>query len=297
MFFIFGLAFVSQFAGTVFLGTKVAKSTFYGLFNVPIIQNEPNQISIMICAGVLGAIIWNLITWVRKIPSSSSHAIICGLMGPFIMNYGFYIINLKGLILSVLIPLFTSPIIGYIIGYYIYKLNEKIFIGRSCRIKKFLQGIQISTCVLINAFQGSNDAQKGIGILALLLIITAGAHNFYVPEYIIILAALTIVLGLILGGMKMIRSVGKKIYSVRTLHSMSAQVASTLVIGAASLLGFPVSGTQIVNSSIFGVGAADRPAGVGWLYAKEMLIAWLITIPASFFISSLFYFLFRWIGG
>lgn len=218
-------------------------------------------------------------------------------MGPFIMNYGFYIINLKSIILSVLIPLFTSPIIGYIIGYYIYKFNEKVFIGRSCRIKNLLQGIQISTCVLINAFQGSNDAQKGIGILALLLIITSGANDFYVPKYIIILAALTIALGLILGGMKMIRSVGTKIYSVRTLHSMSAQVSSTLVIAAASLLGFPVSGTQIVNSSIFGVGAADRPAEVGWLYAKGMLTAWLITIPASFFISSLFYFLFSWIGG
>lgn len=297
VFLIFVLAFLSQFLGTFLLGTKVAKSTIYGLFNVDQIRQNPREAAVMICAAVLGAIIWNIITWVASIPSSSSHAIIGGLMGPFVMHFGFSVINAKGILLSVLLPLFTSPMIGFCFGFFIFKLNEILFGGRSVKIKKLFQGLQISTCVLINAFQGSNDAQKGIGILALLLIVHTGAQGFFVPQYIMFFAALTIALGLILGGMKMIKSVGTKIYNVKSLHSMSAQMSSLAVIALASILGFPVSGTQIVNSSIFGVGAADRPNAVGWLYAKDMLTAWLITIPASFLISSVFYFICQRIGG
>lgn len=294
---IFILAFLSQFFGTFLLGTKVAKSTVYGLFHVDRIRQDPHAVAAMVCAAVLGAVIWNIITWVAGIPSSSSHAIIGGLMGPFVMHFGFSVINVKGILLSVLLPLFTSPMIGYCFGFFIFKLNEILFGGRSVKIKKLFQGLQISTCILINAFQGSNDAQKGIGILALLLIIHTGAQDFFVPQYIMFFAALTIALGLILGGMKMIKSVGTKIYNVKSLHSVSAQMSSLLVIAMASILGFPVSGTQIVNSSIFGVGAADRPNAVGWLYAKDMLTAWLITIPTSFLISSALYFIFQRIGG
>lgn len=251
----------------------------------------------MICAAVLGAIIWNMITWVGSIPSSSSHAVVGGLMGPFVMKFGFSVINGKGILLSVLLPLFTSPMIGFLFGYLIFRFNEFIFGGRSVRIKKLFQGLQISTCVLINAFQGSNDAQKGIGILALLLMIHTGSAEFAISQNIMLISAFTIAFGLVLGGMRMIRSVGTKIYSVKSLHSLSAQTSSLLVIGLASILGFPVSGTQIVNSSIFGVGSADRPNAVGWLYAKDMLTAWLITIPASFLISSALYWIFHLIGG
>jgi PiT family inorganic phosphate transporter len=109
----------------------------------------------------------------------------------------------------------------------------------------------------------------------------------------VFLSAFLIAFGLVMGGMKMIKSVGTRIFSVRSLHSVSAQIASMLVVAAASLSGFPVSGTQIVNSSILGVGAADRPNAVGWIYAKNMLVAWFVTIPASFLLSAGFYLVFR----
>lgn len=269
----------------------------YGLFRISPILQDPREVSAMISAAMLGAIIWNIITWIIKIPSSSSHAIVGGMLGPFVMKFGFSVINAKGLLFSVLLPLFTSPIIGFIFGYFIFKLNEVVFGGRSVRIKKMFQGLQVSTCILINAFQGSNDAQKGIGVLALLLMICSGSSDFSVSQNIMLVSALTIALGLVLGGMKMIKSVGTKIYNVKSLHSLSAQLSSLFVITAASVMGFPVSGTQIVNSSIFGVGAADRPNAVGWLYAKDMLTAWLITIPTSFLISSGFYWIFHRIGG
>lgn len=290
---IFILAFISQFFGVLLLGTKVARSTIYGLFNLNCIIRSPREISEVICAAMLGAIIWNLITWKGRIPSSSSHAIVGGLIGAFVMKFGFSVIHIRGLIFSVLIPLFTSPVIGFLFGYMIFRLNIMIFRGRSIKIKKMFQGMQITTCVLINAFQGSNDAQKGIGILVLLLMVDGNSPVFKVPQYILLISALTIALGLLFGGMKMIKSVGTKIYSVKSLHSMSAQTSSLVVIAMASIFGFPVSGTQIVNSSIFGVGAADRPNAVGWLYAKDMLTAWLITIPASFLLSSGFYLAFH----
>ncbi|WP_457943700.1 anion permease [Caproiciproducens sp. LBM24188] len=294
---IFFLALFSQFFGTVLLGTKVAESTVYGLFQMELIRRDPGNVSGMICADVLGAILWNLITWFGSIPSSSSHAVVGGLMGPFVMEFGFSIINLKGMLVSILLPLFTSPVIGFFFGFLIFKLNEAIFGQQSIRVKKLFQGMQISTCVLINAFQGSNDAQKGMGILALLVMVGSGSSDFRVSQTVVFLSAATISFGLLLGGMKMIRSVGSKIFNVKSLHSMSAQVSSLLVVAAASLLGVPVSGTQIVNSSIFGVGAADRPNAVGWLYARDMLTAWLVTIPASFLISSAFYWIFQRIGG
>lgn len=294
---IFTLAFLSQFLGTVFLGTKVAKSTVFGLFHVDMILQDPHEISAMISAAVLGAIIWNIITWISGIPSSSSHAIVGGMLGPFVIKFGFSVINVKGLLFSVLLPLFTSPIIGFIFGYYIFKVNRVACKGRHVKIKKTFQGVQATTCVLINAFQGSNDAQKGIGIIALLFMVSSNSLEFVVPQNVMLISALTIALGLVLGGMKMIKSVGTKIYNVKSLHSLSAQISSLFVITGASLMGFPVSGTQIVNSSIFGVGAADRPNAVGWLYAKDMLTAWLITIPTSFLISSGFYLIFHRIGG
>lgn len=294
---IFGLAFLSQFAGTCLLGTKIAKSTVYGLFDIARIRSDPRGVSVMICAAMLGAIIWNIITWVGRIPSSSSHAIVGGLMGPFVMKFGFSVINARGILLSVLLPLFLSPVIGYLFGYLIFRFSEFFFKGWSVRVKKLFQGLQISTCVLINAFQGSNDAQKAMGAYALLMMAQKGTFCFSLSERDIVASALTIAFGLLLGGARMIKSVGTKIYSVKSLHSICAQMASLIVIGSASVLGFPVSGTQIVNSSIFGVGAADRPNAVGWLYANNILTAWVITIPASFLISSGFYLFLRCIGG
>lgn len=293
---IFLLAFLSQFTGVLFLGTKVAKSTIFGLFNIKILQFHSAEIPIMVCAAVLGAIVWNLITWVVRIPSSSSHAIIGGLMGPFVMKYGFSAINGKGIVLSVLMPLFTSPIMGFIIGYWLFSLSQRFLNGCSTRVKKPLQKLQIVTCTLTNAFQGSNDAQKGMGIFGLLIMAQTGNDDFSLPSYIIFFSALIIALGLLIGGSRMIKSVGTKIYNVKALHSMSAQVSSLAVVVVASTLGFPVSGTQIVNSAIFGVGVADGPNAVGWLYAKDMLTAWLITIPASFALSSLFYWIIHLIG-
>lgn len=291
--FIFLIAFLSQLFGTLFLGTNVARKTVSNIFALDRILQDPGNVSAMICASMLGAIAWNIVTWVGKIPSSSSHALVGGLMGPFVVQYGFSCINVSGLILFVLFPLFTSPFIGYLVGYAVYKCSRVLLGGRHIRIKKYLTASQIATCVLINAFQGSNDAQKGMGVMALLTMACLNGTTLSVSNNVILFSALSISFGLVLGGLKMIKSVGVKIFNVKSMHSMSAQLSSTAVIVSASALGFPISGTQIVNSSILGVGAADRPNAVGWVYAKNMLMAWGITIPASFLLSAGIYLIFR----
>lgn len=268
------------------LGTSVAHGMIYGLLNTQRILMDSPGVFTDVCAGMIGATIWNIFTWVYKIPSSSSHALIGGLMGAFVSRYGTSAIYVNGLIFRVLLPLLTSPVIGYIFGYLIYRMNHALTARRGVRVKRVLTVFQIFTCIGINAFQGSNDAQKGIGVIVLLLMANRHDTNFYVPKVIILVFAAAIVSGLAFGGFKMIKNVGTKIYDVRAIHSMSAQTASLIVIAGASASGFPVSGTQIVNSAILGVGAADRPSAVGWTYAKNMLMTWLITIPASFILSA-----------
>lgn len=291
VYLIFTLAFVFQFLGSLFLGTKVAVNTINSLFDLKQIGTDTDGIPTAVCAAMLGAVVWNIITWVAKIPSSSSHAVVGGLLGPFLVRYGTASIRPGGIVLGVLLPLFTSPVIGYVFGFVIYRVNRLCFRGTGIRVKKAFEWSQVVTCALINAFQGSNDAQKGMGVLALLLFGTAQSGTLSVPDSMIFWSALAISGGLILGGLKMIKSVGTKIYSVRALHSMSAQAAALAVIGSASALGFPISGTQVVNSSILGVGAADRPNAVGWDYAKNMMKAWVVTIPASLALSAGIYLL------
>jgi inorganic phosphate transporter, PiT family len=288
IYFIFFLAFISQLLGTLFLGTKVAMNTA-AIVTVSSANADAALFPKLIFASISGALIWNLITWKYKIPSSSSHALVGGLMGPFALQFGLKSINWQSLLAGVVLPLFTSPLIGYVFGYLIYRFNYFFFCRYSIRVKNLFKVFQIITCVLVNAFQGSNDAQKGMGIFVLLLVLSGQSSHMAVPDNIVLIAALSISFGLVLGGVTMIKSVGTKIFGVRTIHSVSAQISSLAVIVSASIMGFPISGTQIVNSSIMGVGAADRPNAVGWLYAKSMLAAWMITIPASFILSALIY--------
>ena len=289
IYFIFCLAFLSQLFGALLLGTKVAINTA-SILNMSKIHTDAVLFPKLIFACISGALIWNIITWKYKIPSSSSHAIVGGLMGPFVLQFGLGSVNWQSLLTGVILPLFTSPLIGYVFGYLIYRFNYYFFCRYSIRVKNLFKIFQIVTCVLANAFQGSNDAQKGMGVLVLLLVLSGQSNQMTVPNQVVVIAALSISLGLVFGGVTMIKSVGTKIFGVRTIHSVSAQISSLLVIVSASSMGFPISGTQIVNSSIMGVGAADRPNAVGWEYAKSMLEAWIITIPATFLMSALIYF-------
>lgn len=282
-------AATAQFLGTAILGTTVASTMGKDIIKFKYIMTNSRDVYIMIFAGLLGAVIWNLITWFLGIPSSSSHALIGGIIGPFIVQYGVDSINIYGIFIKVLLPLFLSPIIGFLIGYIVMNITSNILRTTGPSINKILKKLQYITVFILNAGQGANDAQKAMGIIAIIMLVGGFTQSFKLPLWIKVVSALMISSGLIFGGLRMIKSVGTKIYRVKPFHSFNAQLSSLFIVITAAIIGAPTSGTQIVNSSVLGVGAGERPKAVRWQFAKSMVMAWIVTIPASFLVSSLIY--------
>lgn len=287
----FFVAAVAQFLGSILLSTTVSSTMSKDIIKYNYIINSHNLIYIMIMSGLLGGVIWNLVTWYLGMPSSSSHALIGGILGPFVMQYGINSINYYGIIFKVIIPLFLSPIVGFIIGYIIMSVTSNMLRTAGLSANKVLKKLQYITVFILNAGQGANDAQKAMGIIVIILIVEGYTNNFNVPFWVKCISGIMISSGLIFGGLRMIKSVGTRMYRVKPFHSFNAQISSLLIIIAAELIGAPTSGTQIINSSVLGVGAYERPRAVRWQFAKGMMMAWIVTIPASFIISSLLYIL------
>jgi len=270
---------VSQFIGPFLFGVAVANTVGQGLV-------EPHAVTVpVVLAGVLAAIIWNRITWWFALPSSSSHALVGGLMGAVILSGGFSAIHLDGLI-KVLLALFLAPPLGFIAGFII--LRWFFFIARdaSPRINFMFRHGQMLTCIGLGLSHGTNDSQKTMGIITLGLVSAGVIPNFDVPLWVIAVSAAAISFGTMLGGWRLIRTVGGRMYTVRAVHGFTAHIASTIVIMGAALLGGPVSTTQVISSTIMGAGAAERVSKVRWGVAQEMVIAWGLTIPAAMIVGA-----------
>ncbi|HSK87582.1 MAG TPA: inorganic phosphate transporter [Anaerolineales bacterium] len=269
-----GLAAVAEFLGPFLFGITVAKT-----IGDEIVQSNVLTLNVIL-AALIGAILWNLITWYFGIPGSSSHALIGGMVGAVLIGAGFEAIKLAGLY-KVLIALFASPIIGFIIGFAMTRLIYYLVRNTSPRINSLFKNGQLVTAAAIAFSHGTNDAQKTMGIIALSLVIGGVLPEFQVPTWVIAVSAGAIALGTSLGGWRLIRTLGGKFYKIRPLHSFATQLSSAGVILAASFLGVPVSTSQVVSSAIIGVGSAERASKVRWSVAEEIMTAWLITIPAS----------------
>lgn len=250
----------------------------------------------VIFAGLLGAIAWNLITWVLGIPSSSSHALIGGLVGAVAIAHGFSAIQVAG-IQKTVIALFTSPILGLVVGYLLMKLLLWLSRAATPRANEFFKGAQVLTSMGLALSHGTNDAQKSMGIITMALVSGGLLDSFHVPIWVIALCASAIALGTFTGAWRIIRTLGAKFYRIRPIHGFSAQAASAAVILGAAVLGGPVSTTQVVSSTIIGVGSAERVSKVRWGVAGDIAVAWLLTIPASMLMSALIYLPLRaWFG-
>lgn len=239
-------------------------------------------------AALLSAIVWNLLTWWLGIPSSSSHALIGGFVGAAIAGYGFGAIHLEGLFL-VLIGLFISPIIGLVIGWLIFRMTFQFAQYSNRRVNIFFRRAQWFTALTLGLSHGANDAQKTMGIMAMGLVAFGVIPTFYVPSWVIAISAIAIAAGTALGGWRLIRTMGAGFFRIRPIHAFTSQVASTAVILGASLIGAPVSTTQVISSSIVGVGAAHRFPMVRWRVAYNILVAWLLTIPITVFLGMVTY--------
>ena len=243
-------------------------------------------------AALIAAIVWNVITWFFGIPSSSSHALIGGLVGATIVGYGIDAIQPHGL-MKVVVALLLSPLVGLIGGYVIMKLVLFLARGSSPRINWFFKRGQTFTALALALSHGTNDAQKTMGIITMVLVGAGVLKQFRVPLWVIAASAGTVSLGTAMGGWRIIRTLGGRFYKIRPVHGFTAQLTSAVVILAAALLGGPVSTTQVVSSAILGVGSAERLSKVRWGVAGSIVTAWLLTIPASGLLAALAYIIVR----
>jgi PiT family inorganic phosphate transporter len=274
-----GMAAVGEFSGPLIFGVAVANTIGRDVVTVSAINMD------VILAAVVSAIVWDLLTWYLGFPSSSSHALIGGLIGAVAVGAGWKAIQLHGLE-TVLIALFTSPIIGFIVGYLLLKLIILLSWNATPRINALFKRGQIVTSVALALSHGANDAQKTMGIVALALVTGGYLTTFSIPLWVILICAGAIALGTYVGGWRLIRTLGGKFYKIRPVDGFSSQLASAVVILTASLVGGPVSTTQVVSSAIMGVGAGERANKVRWGVAQEIAMAWLLTIPATALVAA-----------
>jgi PiT family inorganic phosphate transporter len=278
------LTAVANFLGPFLFGVAVATT-----IGDEVAQSSALNIDVII-ACLVGAIFWNLLTWFLGIPSSSSHALIGGMVGAVIAGAGFSSIKLHGLE-KVLIALFASPVIGFVFGFIVTRVIYFLARTATPEVNWLFKKGQLITALAMAFSHGTNDAQKTMGIITLSLVISGYITEFHVPTWVIGLSAGAIGLGTALGGWRLIRTLGGKFYKIRPVHGFSTQLTSGLVILAASFFGLPVSTSQVVSSAIIGVGSSERFGKVRWSVAQEIVAAWFITIPASALVSAGFYWL------
>ena len=246
----------------------------------------------VVYAALLAAILWNVITLKLGIPSSTSHALIGGMVGPVVAGYGTGAILTSGL-LKVLLTLFLSPFLGMIAGYWIIKLCFFLARGASPRVNLWFQRGQIVTAATLALSHGTNDAQKTMGIIALGLMATGHMATFSIPLWVILASAVAMGAGTLFGGWSLIRTLGAGFYRLRPVHGFSAQMASSAVILGAALMGGPVSTTHVVSSAIVGAGSAERVQKVRWGVVNQIVVSWFLTIPAAAALGALLYAIIR----
>jgi PiT family inorganic phosphate transporter len=246
--------------------------------------------SAVIIAALISAISWNLLTWYFGWPSSTSHALIGGLIGAVVVAAGFGTINLEGL-RKVLLALFLSPIVGLVLGFLVMKTIYFLARGASPGVNTLFKRGQWGTSVALALSHGTNDAQKTMGIIAMAMVTTGYVSEFQVPFWVIAVSAAAIALGTLSGGWRLIRTLGGKFYKIRPVHAFGSQLTSSGTILGAALLGGPVSTTQVVSSAIMGAGSADRVSKVRWHVARDIAVAWLLTIPVSALLAAAIYLL------
>lgn len=302
-------AAILNFAGAL-CGTHVAKTIGSGIVS-------PDSITqLVILSALLGAIIWNLITWYFGLPSSSSHALIGGLLGascahsmfkldgfypliikipPFSFEHpSFEIVNTHNLMDKVLIPMVTSPLLGFVVGFLIVLILLRILYGfKPETLNKKFRKLQIVSSGFLAFSHGSNDAQKTMGIITLSLMTFGLIDNksFDVPLWVICACATVMALGTMTGGWKIIRTLSSKVIKMKPPHGFSVEIASASIILTASHFGIPVSTTHITSAAVMGVGSMVKCSAVKWGIVQNIVVAWIVTIPVCIFLSGSIYYL------
>jgi PiT family inorganic phosphate transporter len=291
---LFGAAF--EFIGAL-TGTHIAKTIGAGIVNPDLIT-----LTVIFCA-IFSAILWGLLVWHFGLPSSSSHAMIGGLLGASLVKAGPEVVNFHNLIEKIIIPMFTSPILGFCAGFMLMLILVRIFLkANPQKINKNFRKLQLVSSALMALSHGSNDAQKTMGIITLSLLAAGVLHKapggeFEIPLYVIVACAITMATGTMNGGWKIIKTMGHKIIKLKPIHGFAAETSAAGIILTASQVGIPLSTTHVISTSIMGVGSALHAHAVKWSIVKNIVVAWVLTIPICMAISAgMYYAIYRVIG-
>lgn len=282
-----------EFCGALFGGSAVA-STVKSIARFP---DNPDVLAWLACA-MTAAISWNFLTKQLGLPSSSTHALVGGLLGAVVaagagtqlIIWGEFrhLVDATGLA-KVVVSLFLSPAVGFVAGFLIFKITMLLLLKASSRVNRWLKLAQLPALALVSFGHGANDTQKVMGV-ALLALNSFGMHVEIVPLWVRILTAIAMIMGIASLAPRIVRKVGTDIFRLRPVHGFVTQAAAAAVLIYASATGCPVSASQVISSAVMGVGTAERRKGVHWLVAKEMLIAWFVTIPGAAVGSALLYY-------
>ena len=275
------LAAVLNFAGA-FVSIKVAATVAKGIV-------DPTGITLrIVLAGLIGAIAWNLLTWYLGLPTSSSHALIGGIMGSAIAGSGWHVVNGHGLWEKVLLPSLASPTLGFILGGLIVVLIMWLFRSRGYgRTTRGFRRAQIVSAGFVALTHGTNDAQKTMGIISLALVAAHPQDEFHVPFWVIFTCGLAMALGTYAGGWRIIRTLGQRVAHLEPHQGFAAETSTAILLYTTAHHGFPVSTTHTISGSVLGAGAAKRVSAVRWGIAGNILFAWFLTIPAAGLVAAL----------
>jgi len=275
-----------NFIAFLFFGLHVAETLGTGIIDPGIVDPR------VIFAALVGAIVWNLITWWASIPSSSSHALIGGLVGAGLAKAGFVALEWSGLTKTIL-AIFLSPLIGFVLALILVVIvawcsarSTPYMVDSAFRV------LQFGSASLYSLGHGGNDAQKTMGIIAILLYSQGyGGDHFHVPFWVVLSCQAAMALGTLMGGWRIVRTMGSRITHLTPMQGFCAETGGALTLFSATALGVPVSTTHTITGAIVGVGSARSLAAVRWNIASSIVVAWIITVPAAAFVAALAYWL------
>jgi len=273
-----------NFAAYWIVGLHVAETVGKGIVDKDAVTPA------VVFGALVGAMFWNVVTWIKGIPSSSSHALIGGLLGAGIAHAGPGVVESSGTVKTV-VAIVASPLIGFAIAMFMMLLTSWGFRGATARTSNStFKGLHLLSSAAYSISHGGNDAQKTMGIIAVLLYSTGHlTGDFHVPEWTVLACYTAMALGTLSGGWKIIKTMGTGLTKLNHHTGFCASSAGSIVVFGASALGIPVSTTHVITGSVVGTGAARRASAVRWSVASRVIVAWVITIPASALVAALFY--------
>ncbi len=270
------LSVIGNFIGMMF-GSAVALTIGRGIISESVASGE------VIIATLLGALIFDMITsWIFSLPISETHVLIGGLVGAGVAAGGWEVVKFEGIIDKVIIPMLTSPFIAIIVTFLIGCLLIRTFRKfQASKVNKYFKKLEIISGLFFAITDGTNDAQKVMGILTLLLIYYGYLTEFAVPFWVMLASYITMSLGTFLGGWRIVKTMATKITRMKPYQGLSASVGSSLLLGTAAVWGMPVSSTHVANGSIMGVGLCQRTKAVKWGMTRKIVGAWVLSMPVA----------------